>query len=186
MILETKRLILRDWREEDVDEIIALKGDSQVMEHFPGTDSEAKVREYFVKIRNNSAKHGYWFRPVILRETDEFLGFCGIAESGFETPFDPITEIGWSLNARFWGKGFATEAAQAWLDHAFGTLGKSEIVSFTTTDNLPSQSVMKNLAMRRDPAKDFDHPRVSVKTHPHLVRHVVYSISKEQWLEQTQ
>lgn len=186
MILETERLILRDWQDGDIDEIIALKGDSQVMEHFPGTDSEEKVREYFVRIRNNSAKHGYWFRPVILRETNEFLGFCGIAETGFETPFGPITEIGWSLNARFWGKGYATEAARAWLGHAFDTLAKPEIVSFTTNDNLPSQSVMKKLGMRRDAAKDFDHPKVSVETHPHLVRHVVHSMTKEQWRKQTQ
>ncbi|PCI05450.1 MAG: GNAT family N-acetyltransferase [Hyphomicrobiales bacterium] len=186
MILETERLILRDWQEEDIDELIALKGDSQVMKHFPGTDSKEKVRENFIKSRSNSAKHGYWYWPVILCETNEFLGFCGIAETGYETPFGPITEIGWSLNARFWGKGYTTEAARAWLGHAFDILDKPEVVSFTTNNNLPSLSVMKKLGMKRDAAKDFDHPRVSAKTHPHLVRHVVYSMTNKEWRKQTQ
>lgn len=184
MNLETERLILRDWRKDDLDELIALRGDRQVMEYFPGTHSADDVREYFPRVMEYSARHGYWFRPAILRESGVFLGFCGIAETVFETPFGPITEIGWSLHARFWGKGYATEAANAWLDHAFGTLVKSEVVSFTTTNNLRSQSVMKKLGMRRDPSKDFDHPKVSATAHPKLVRHIVFSMTKEEWANQ--
>lgn len=180
MILKTERLILRDWQDDDLDELISLKGDPLVMEHFPGTDAEEKIRTIFPTIRANSAKHGYWYRPVILRETKEFLGFCGIAETGYETPFGSITEIGWSLHSRFWGKGYASESAHAWLKHAFETLGKSEIVSFTTNQNLASQSVMKKIGMNRDQAKDFDHPKVT-KAYPHLIRHLVFSITKQAW-----
>ena len=180
LILNTPRLILRDWRDDDIEAFIRLRGEPAVMKYFPGVHSPEKVRKYFPDIVKNSTRLGYGFRPVILRETNEFLGFCGIAETRFKTPFGPITEIGWSLHAKFWGNGYAPEAATAWLEYAFQSLGKPEIVAFTPTNNFPSQSVMKKLGMERTPARDFDHPNVP-DTHPELKRHIVYSITKQQW-----
>ncbi len=104
-----------------------------------------------------------------------FIGFVGLAIPGFETSFTPCVEIGWRLAHAHWGRGYATEAAHAALAHGFGPLGLREIVSFTAQQNLRSRAVMERLGMRRDPADDFDHPKLS-PGHP-LRRHVLYRLS---------
>ena len=89
-------------------------------------------------------------------------------------------EIGWRLAPEFWGFGYVTEAAEALLDFGFETLGREEIISFAVWNNRRSTAVMERLGMRRDPAADFDHPRVP-DTHPELKRHVLYRLSREDW-----
>jgi RimJ/RimL family protein N-acetyltransferase len=90
----------------------------------------------------------------------------------FDAPFVPAVEVGWRLAPQFWGKGYATEAAEAALRIGFETLNLDQIVSFTVMANKPSWSVMERLGMTRDPAEDFDHPRLPVG-HA-LRRHVLY------------
>jgi RimJ/RimL family protein N-acetyltransferase len=100
--------------------------------------------------------HGYGFWAVDAPEG--FIGFVGLHRPSFEAPFLPATEIGWRLARSAWGRGYATEAARAALDVAFTRLGLTEVVSFTTHDNVRSQAVMRRLGMTRDPAEDFVHP----------------------------
>jgi hypothetical protein len=71
-----------------------------------------------------------------------------------------------------------TEAATAVLATAFGQLRLDELVSFTTTDNLPSQRVMQRIGMTRDPGEDFNHPRVDKGP---WRRHVLYRLSRSDW-----
>ncbi|RPI10335.1 MAG: N-acetyltransferase, partial [Actinobacteria bacterium] len=77
-----------------------------------------------------------------------FLGFVGLAAPRFDAPFTPCIEIGWRLARRFWGKGYASEAARGALEHGFGELGLREIVSFTTVGNAASRRVMERIGMR--------------------------------------
>jgi len=77
------------------------------------------------------------------------------------------------------GQGFATEAARASLEFGFETIGLAEIVSFTVPDNERSRRVMERLGMTRDPAEDFDHPRLA-PGHP-LRRHVLYRLARPDW-----
>jgi RimJ/RimL family protein N-acetyltransferase len=77
------------------------------------------------------------------------------------------------------GKGYATEAARATLDYGFDPVGLDEIVSFTTTTNLRSQRVMRQLGMTRDPVDDFDRP--CIERGHNLQRHVLYRISRGQF-----
>ena len=81
----------------------------------------------------------------------------GLQRFEADLPFCPCVEIGWRLPRAHWGQGYATEAARAWLDHGFGTLGLTEIVAFTDRANLRSLAVMRRLGMVRDPARDFDY-----------------------------
>ena len=89
-------------------------------------------------------------------------------------------EIGWRLAPEFWGQGYVTEAAEAWLAYGFETLDLDEIVSFAVAENHRSIAVMKRLGMRADPEADFDHPTVP-ESHPHLKRHVLYRLSRADW-----
>jgi RimJ/RimL family protein N-acetyltransferase len=92
----------------------------------------------------------------------------------FEAPFTPCVEVGWRLAYDYWGHGYATEAARLALDHGFGTLALSEIVSFTSATNQRSRAVMERLGMRRNEEDDFDRPTLP-EGHP-LRRHVLYRL----------
>jgi RimJ/RimL family protein N-acetyltransferase len=114
-----------------------------------------------------------------VRDTGEFIGFTGLSVPSFEAHFMPAVEIGWRLAKGAWGNGYATEAARASLAYGFGPAGLDEIVSFTTTTNLPSQRVMQRIGMTHDEAGDFDHVRIPAGHR--LQRHVFYRIDRAQW-----
>ena len=114
-----------------------------------------------------------------MRETGEFIGYIGLAVVSFEAKFTPYVEVGWRLAAEHWGKGLATEGAQEVVQHAFGALALSEIISFTVPANIRSLRVMEKVGMTRDVTGDFDHPLVP-ESHP-LRRHVLYRLSATQY-----
>lgn len=179
-MIETQRLVLRAFRPGDLEDLHRLRSDRQVMRFFPALNTLAECRQALEKAISLHARYGYWYGPVIEKSTGQFTGFAGIAEVLFDAPFVPATEIGWSLLPEFWGKGYATEAAGAWLDFAFDEAGREEVVSFAVEGNHPSRAVMERLGMHHDPARDFDHPSVPVER-PDLVRHVLYAVTRRQW-----
>jgi ribosomal-protein-alanine N-acetyltransferase len=175
--LETDRLILREWRDEDVAPFAALCADPRVMEHFPATLSLAESEAQVASLRERFAKNGFSFWATELKSSGEMIGFIGLNIPGYETPFTPCVEIGWRLAAAHWGKGYAQEGARASLDFGFDRLGLKEIVALTATTNLNSMRVMERIGMRRDLEGDFDHPRVP-EGHC-LRRHVLYRMTAE-------
>ncbi len=124
---------------------------------------------------------GLWAVGRDTRETRErradadFIGFVGLSPVTFEAPFAPAVEIGWRLASSTWNQGFATEAALAARDLAFGAFGLDELVSFTVPANRPSRRVMDKIGLQRDEGSDFDHPRLP-PGHP-LRPHVLYRLS---------
>jgi RimJ/RimL family protein N-acetyltransferase len=180
--LTTPRLILRPWRDSDLEPFAALNADPRVMEHLPGPLSRADSNAMAARIRELGAQRGYGFWAVEVTGIADFIGFVGLHAPTFEAHFMPCVEIGWRLAAAHWGKGYATEAAGAALDHAFGPLGLKEVVAFTVPANQRSRRVMERLGMTRNPADDFDHPTLPAG-HP-LHRHVLYRITPERWAEQ--
>ena len=104
-----------------------------------------------------------------------FYRFRRIGSSEFSAHFTPCVEVGWRLSFEHWGQGYATEAARLALRYGFKTLSVAEIVSFTSETNHRSRAVMERLGMRRDPADDFNYPRLP-EGHP-LQRHVLYRIN---------
>ena len=171
--LITDRLRLRQWRDDDLAPFRRLNGDAEVMRYFPAPLSAEQSDALATRLRGAIDAQG-WGLWVAERLGDgTFLGFVGLARPGFEAPFMPAVEIGWRLDRPFWGQGYATEAARACLDHAFGTLGLDEVVSFTAAINDRSRRVMERLHMTHDPADDFEHPRVAAGP---LRTHVLYRI----------
>lgn len=178
--LETERLILRPWKERDRDLFYEINSDAQVMEFFPFRRDRQQADAFFetLLVRQNER---VTFPALDLRETGECLGFCGLHDGDVEPAFSAGTvEVGWRLATRHWGKGYATEGAHAALRYGFETLGLPEIVSFAVHDNHRSTSVMERIGLRRDPARDFDHPHI-LDTHTHLRRHVVYRMTLDDW-----
>lgn len=179
MPIATSRLRLRQWRDEDLPAFAAMNADPRVMEHFPARLSRTESDAVVGRIREHFAKHGFGLWAVEVPAAAPFIGYVGLAVPRFEAHFTPCVEIGWRLAANHWGRGYATEAAAAVLDHAFARLGLDEVVSFTVAANRRSWMVMERLGMTRDPAEDFEHPGLP-EGHP-LRRHLLYRLSRPAW-----
>lgn len=177
--LRTARLLLRPWRDDDLAPFAALNADPRVMEHFPSTLSRSDSDALAGRIRGSFGEDGLGFWAVEVPGVAPFIGFTGLAHPSFVAPFTPCVEVGWRLAAAHWGRGYATEAAEAAVGAGFGALGLGEIVAFTAPVNVRSRRVMEKLGMQRDLAGDFDHPRVP-DGHP-LRRHVLYRLGRAAW-----
>ena len=176
--LETERLRLRQWIESDREPFARLNADPRVMEFLPSildrTASDAMIDRIQAKI----VELGWGFWAVESKQDRQFIGFVGLNIPTAELPFSPCVEIGWRLAFEYWGKGYATEAAQAVLKVGFDRLALPEIVSFTSIDNHRSSAVMERLGMIRE-AKTFEHCFLTVG-HP-LREHYLYRLSTEEW-----
>ena len=176
-MIETPRLILRQWLDSDRAPFAALNADSQVMEFMPNRLTRDESDALVDRIQADFKQHGFGLFAAELRETGEFLGFVGLAVPRFAAHFTPSVEIGWRLASRHWGKGYATEGALAAARHAFDDLGLDALVSFTASRNIRSRRVMEKIGMTHDDRDDFDHPSLEAR-HP-LRRHVLYRLSKK-------
>jgi RimJ/RimL family protein N-acetyltransferase len=155
--METERLILRQWRDEDLGPWAQMNADPLVREYFPEILTPEQSAGSMARFRAEIAGRGWGFWAVEVAATGEFIGMTGLDEVDDEMPFAGV-EIGWRLARPAWGHGYATEAARAVLDYGFVTLGLTEILAVTTVGNERSQDVMRKLRMTRDPAEDFDDP----------------------------
>ncbi len=195
-VLTTPRLRLRPWRDDDLAPFADMGADPTVMRHMPGVLDRAASDALAERFRAHFRDHGFgrWAVDLVARAprpsaaadvppqagpAPGFIGFVGLAIPSFDAPFTPCVEISWRLARRAWGLGFATEAARAALAFGFVELGLRQIVSFTTPANTPSIRVMERLGMDRDPAEDFDHPRLPPGDR--LRRHVLYRRDRDTW-----
>ncbi|MEX2319241.1 MAG: GNAT family N-acetyltransferase, partial [Bauldia sp.] len=178
--IETPRLLLRDWTDADAEPFAALNADPRVMEFFPQALDRMASDTLTGRIREGLARDGFGLYAVEVKEPGRLIGFAGLARPGFDAPFMPAIEVGWRLARESWGNGYATEAAGAAVDHAFGTLGIEALVSFTTEWNQRSRRVMEKIGMTRDPRENFIHP--NLPPGHKLAPHVLYRITREDWL----
>jgi ribosomal-protein-alanine N-acetyltransferase len=175
----TPRLILRRFRDGDREPFARLNGDPDVMRHFPAALNRSESDALVERIDAAFEAYGYGLWAVERVDDSRFLGFTGLARPTFEAAFSPCVEIGWRFAADAWGHGYATEAANAALDHGFEAAGLEEILSWTSPLNTASRHVMERLGMHRDPADDCDHPRLP---EGHALRpHVLYRLRRDEW-----
>ena len=177
-MFETKRLILREWKDTDIAPFAAMNQDPKVMEFFPATLSLDETKNLIERIRQHFKTHGFGLFAVELKATGEFIGFVGLMIPTFEAHFTPCVEIGWRIASAHWKQGYATEAAKMVLHLALEKYGLKEVVSFTAAVNLPSIAVMKKIGLQHNPQDDFDHPRLD-KAHS-LSRHVLYRLTAKE------
>ena len=175
MRIETPRLILRDWREDDVEPFVALSSDPVVMRFYSAISPRQRNVEWIVAMSAKLAAGSLGFLAAELKENGRFVGFIGLNYPIFDHPIARIPEIGWRIVADLWGQGLAPEGAKACLDYGFETLNLPEVVAYTSAANLPSQRVMEKIGMTRDPARDYDHPNVLEGP---FQRHLVWAINQ--------
>ncbi len=181
IITKTPRLIIRNWRDDDLELMHVINSDEKVMAFFPFRRNREESRILMDLLRQMIDRTGFGFYALERISDGRTIGFAGLAKTDLE-PVLPkgSVEIGWRLASEFWGEGYATEAARALLRMGFEERGLEEIVSFAVFNNIRSTAVMKRIGLKADPSRDFNHPNVP-DTHSAFQPHVFYSITKTQW-----
>ncbi len=180
MIFSTARLIIRDYRDTDRAVLFAISAMPLTRRFHTRAVSRAGTDAFIDKQIATIRDIGCGYAVVERRADGAVVGMVGMRPMGDDMPFsdDVRFDIGWQLDPRYFGQGYAGEAAKGWLAHAFEELRlDGVVVAFTPAANLPSISVMKRIGMRRDASRDFDHPRVA-EGHP-LRPQIVCSIIRE-------
>lgn len=154
MTIETPRLRLRPWQDDDRPAFAALHADPEVMADLGGpidrAASDAKLDRYLAAF----ARHGFC-RWAVTALDGELVGYTGVMPESQGHPLGFHFQVGWRFVRRAWGQGYATEATLAALNDAFGRAGLNEVLAYTAADNRRSQAVMTRLRLQRDPSRDF-------------------------------
>jgi ribosomal-protein-alanine N-acetyltransferase len=137
--LETDRLRLRALTFDDLDDLASMLGDAEGLVHWGPPLSLEESRSWIERNRRRYRDDGFGRCAIILRSTGEFVGDCGLARMLVEG--QPVVELGWIVRRTHRGKGIATEAAAAWRDYAFDSLGLERIVSMVSENNVASRRV---------------------------------------------
>lgn len=146
VIVETERLYLREMDEGDLDALKAIMQDEKTMYAYNGIYSDEDVAAWLGRQKMRYAKYGFGLWAVILKETGEMIGQCGITMQ--EWNGREVMEVGYLFNRNFWHHGYAAEAARACRDYAFEKLGADEVYSIIRDTNIPSQNVAKRNGMQ--------------------------------------
>ena len=148
VILETRRLRLRELTTKDLDFVAAMLGDADVMRYYPRRLDREGSLAWIERQQMRYARDGHGLWLVSVRETDEPVGQVGLVMQDLQgLPRPRYPEIGYLLHRPFWHRGFATEAAAGVRDYAFGVRGFDQVISLIRAVNEPSQAVARRLGM---------------------------------------
>ncbi len=167
--------MLRPFTAVDRAPFFALNTHPLVVESLGSSPSRAESDAIVDHIEESMARDGWGLWAVEVAGGAPFVGMVGLHRVRPELPCAPAVEVEWRLHPDHWGHGYASEAAAASVRFGFDEAGLEEIIAFTTTLNTRSQAVMERIGMVRDPAGDFDHPRVPEGSP--LRRHVLYRVT---------
>ncbi len=145
-ILETERLILQTWTYADAERLLEICSDAETMLHIGDRqpyDSIEKAKEFLNWAVPYQLKMGFSRWAVVEKQSGAIVGSCGF---GFRDQTE--VELGYLFAREVWGKGFATEAAQACLRYGFAEIGFQKIIALTDTDHEKSQNVLRKIGFR--------------------------------------
>lgn len=165
MILQTPRLILREFVTEDADALARVLTDPETMRYYPAPYDRAGVEQWIARNRERYGKDGVGLWAMLLKSTGELIGDCGITRQ--EVEGEHLYEIGYHLRRDLWHLGLATEAAVACRDWGFQHLNADRLISLIRPENTPSQRVAERNGMT-----------VWKTINWRGLEHIVYSIQK--------
>jgi RimJ/RimL family protein N-acetyltransferase len=177
-MIETERLILRGWREADIEPFVRQLNTEPVMRWLGGVSAPEKHRQAIVeRLIPWQEERGFTFWVMERKADGALLGFCGLKiANDAGSPVEGELEIGWRLREDCWGQGYAREAAIASLDFAFGRLEAPHVVALTVAENEASWGLMERLGMTRRPDLDYEGPDWAAGPV------IVYRIERDEWL----
>jgi ribosomal-protein-alanine N-acetyltransferase len=173
--IETNRLVLRPWTEDDTSHLSKL-ATNPVVVRFIGdgtTWSPERVEDVSGRNVGHWDEHGFGWRSAHVKETSAWIGFVGlnhVPEEAIEIT-EPEVEIGWWLDPSYWGRGIAKEGAVALRDEGFARVGLDRIIGRFQPENVASGRIMEALGMTFE--------RDAVGRHSETVR--IYALSRDRW-----
>ena len=169
MVIETERLILREYTWEDLDDLYEILSDAETMQHYPKPYDLDGTKRWIAWSLDNYEKYGFGLWAMISKETGEFMGDCGLTIQNIDGQLLP--EIGYHLHKRYWHKGYGSEAAKAVRDWAFANTRYDCLYSYMKYTNVGSYSVALANGMKK------------IKEFPDEVDGILYAyaITREQW-----
>jgi RimJ/RimL family protein N-acetyltransferase len=147
--LETERLVLRPYSDDDVPALVRLAGAREVAAttlRIPHPYTEQNAREFLAICRDEAADQPETRFAITLRSNGQFCGGIGFRRD----PAHQHAELGYWLGVPFWGKGYATEAARAMIEYGFKTLGLYRIYASHLAENVASGHVLQKIGMKRE------------------------------------
>jgi RimJ/RimL family protein N-acetyltransferase len=156
--IETARLSLRELSLADLDFVAGMLADPQVMQFWPSPLSRAEAEAWIKRQLDRYARDGYGYWLVLEQASGQPVGQAGLL--ALEIDGVPETGLGYLFHRPFWGRGYATEAAEACLGHAFAALDKPQVVAPIRTENAASLAVARKLGMqvqKRTMYAGFEH-----------------------------
>ena len=156
MILETERIFLRELTADDFDALYEVLADSDIMQHYPYTFDESRVRNWINKSIERYEIFGFGLWAVCLKETGEMIGDCGLTMQNINGMIKP--EIGYHINKRYQRRGYAKEAARACRDWAFENTPFNILYSYMKKTNVASiATALANGMSKVDEYKDEEN-----------------------------
>ena len=151
--IETERLILREIKLSDVDGMFALDSDPEVHKYLGNMPITKKdqAEKYITLLQQQYMERGIGRWAVIHKDTNEFMGWSGVKylnESEQENGFYNVYELGYRLIPKFWGKGYATESAQAWVDYMFNETDVKTLYAAADIPNKGSVNVLQKVGFK--------------------------------------
>ncbi len=144
-VLETSRLLLREFVPEDADALSLVLSDPETMRYYPAPLDRSEVEAWIERNRRRYANDGHGLWAMILKSSGELIGDCGITMQEVEGVF--YREIGYHVRRDLWGQGLAIEAARACRDYGFAHLHADQLISIIRPQNLPSRRVAEKNGM---------------------------------------
>lgn len=169
MIFETERLILRELTYDDFADLYDVLSDSDIMQHYPYTFDENRVRNWIKRNIERYRNDGFGLWAVVLKENGKMIGDCGITMQNINGELLP--EIGYHIHKSFQRKGYASEAAAECIKYAFEKLGFDRVYSYMKYTNIPSARTAEKNGMKF--VMEYPDPDNTVTR--------VYSVSREEW-----
>jgi len=168
LVLETQRLRLRRFRDEDANAVFAIIGDRVAMQFYPKTFNREDAKQWVARNQRRYRDDGYGLFAVTLKDNEEVIGDCGIIKQDVEG--ETAMEVGYHFRRDQWGRGYATEAARACMGLAFDAFEADKVISLIRPENVPSRRVAERNGMKLD--REVVH---------YGLPHLVYAMRREEF-----
>ena len=171
MIIETKRLRLREYRMDDFDVLLEILSDEETMQHYPKPYDAQGTKRWIQWNLDNYRQYGFGLWAVELKKTGAFIGDCGLTMQNIDG--QQLPEIGYHIHKSHWRKGYASEAARAVRDWAFENTDFDCLYSYMNASNQASYATAQAAGMER--IKEYGLSEEEF--------HYVYAITRSKWKE---
>ncbi|MFB4165746.1 GNAT family N-acetyltransferase [Alteribacillus sp. JSM 102045] len=148
IILETQRLYLKKFTEEDMTPLHDIFSDSETMKYYSAPFSKQQTQNWIKRNQVRYQKDGYGLWAVCLKDSNECIGDCGLVKQNMDGGKE--VEIGYHINKKYWSKGFASEAAKACKDYGFDLLNVNKLISIIDPKNIPSIKVAEKIGFTKE------------------------------------